>query len=121
MQSNGLGHDKTITGGAIHEETGGVRLSDCPEHSESLAFRRILLVANAPSDIRAAIVTACTLIDRSQGELVLLEVGERFSSPPFLPGSAAGANQASEIDLPGDSQGFPKCCLHRADRARIPM
>lgn len=93
MQHNGLGHDKTITGGAIYEETGCVRLSNCPGRSQSLAFCRILLVADAPSDIRAAIATAYTLRHRSQGELVLLEVGERFSSPPFLPGSAAGAKQ----------------------------
>lgn len=56
-------------------------------------------MANAFGDIRAAFGTACTLIDRSQGEIVLLEVGQQAAARPFLAGSAAGANEASEFDV----------------------
>jgi hypothetical protein len=38
MQRNGLVHDKTIAGGGIHEGSGGVLLSDFPEHRHDLAF-----------------------------------------------------------------------------------
>jgi nucleotide-binding universal stress UspA family protein len=99
MQRNGLEHEEDITDEGIQKGCGGVLRSDCPEHCHSSAFLRILLVANALGDIRAAFGTACALIDRSQGEVVLLEVGQQASAPPFLAGSAAGANEASEIDV----------------------
>ena len=97
MSINGLGSEEVNIAGGNRDLTGHALLSHA--HHRNPAFRRILLVANELGSVPAAFHAAFALVDRVEGEVVLLEAPSRVPRGPASAGQANWTNQASNIDF----------------------
>lgn len=99
MQIDGLEREQTIIAQDGQCAAGSAWYSGVQERRRTLAFRRILLVADEFDRFPDAFSTACALLERAEGEIILLMGSSQFDGIFGSGRQEVCANRASEVDV----------------------